>query len=221
MDLGSINQLLASLEQDVRQPRLAMEGDVSADKKTRERTEGAATAVQAKHGDSCSANRVDPDPKSSTSFGDDSTGPPALPCSKDDALVGNGTAAPNSCLSPLEMRTPRAAGGLLSAGTTSTATRTTFDQPPLWFCPSEETKFRTSIQYASLYSIFWRIINRQVPFWPRVVETKSGPNLVFDPGGSTRRLCACPSFWNRGARYLVGRFSLERWMKLWRFWVNG
>ena len=93
-----------------------------SDKKTRERTEGAATAVQAKHGNSCSANWIDPDPKSSTSFGDDSTGPPALFCSRDEALVGNGAAAPKSCRFPLG-----ASGGLLPAGTTSTATRITFD----------------------------------------------------------------------------------------------
>ena len=61
-----INQRLASLEQDARQPHLAMEADVTADKKTRERTEGAATAVQAKHGDSWSASQVDPNPKGST-----------------------------------------------------------------------------------------------------------------------------------------------------------
>ena len=69
-DFRSIDQHLASLEQDARQPRLAMEVDVPADKKSRERTEGATAAVQAKHGDSCSVNRVDPNPKSSTSFGD-------------------------------------------------------------------------------------------------------------------------------------------------------
>ena len=40
-----IDQRSLSLEQDARQPRLAMEEDVKADKKTRERTEGAATAV--------------------------------------------------------------------------------------------------------------------------------------------------------------------------------
>ena len=88
--------------------------DVPADKKTRAGTEGAATAVQAKNGDSCSANRVDPDPKQSTSFSDDFTGPPALPCSRDDAQVGNGASAPKSCISPLEMRTPTAAGGVYS-----------------------------------------------------------------------------------------------------------
>ena len=97
-------QRLASLEQDARQPRLAMKVDVQADTKTRERTEGAATVVQAVHRDNCSANRVDPDPMCSTSFGGDSTGPPALPCSRDDVLVGNGAAASKLCLSPLEMR---------------------------------------------------------------------------------------------------------------------
>ena len=73
---------LASLEQDALQPRLAMEADGPADTKTRKRTEGAATIVQAMHGDSCSANRVDPEPMCSTSFGNNSTGPPEPPCSR-------------------------------------------------------------------------------------------------------------------------------------------
>ena len=63
------SQRLASLEHDARQPRLAMEADGQADTEIRERTEGDATAVQAIHGDSCSANRVDSGPKTtSTSF---------------------------------------------------------------------------------------------------------------------------------------------------------
>ena len=208
-DLGSIDQRLASLKQDARQSRLAMEADEPADKKAREHTEGAAMAVQAKHGGSCSANGVDPNPKSSTSFGDDFTGPPALPCSRVDALVGNGATAAKSCLSPLEMRTPTFAGGLLLTDTASKATRTTFDQPPLWFCLTEKTNLRTSIQYAPYNSIFWRINNQQAPFWPRVIEKKSGQNLVVDPGGSTGRLRACP-FWKRGPRCFGGRFSLGR-----------
>ena len=85
-----------------------------SDKKNRERTEGAATAVQAKHGDSYSANWVNLDPKSSTSFDDDSTGPPAFLCSRDDCA--------KVVSLPLGV-----AGGLLPAGTTSTATITTFD----------------------------------------------------------------------------------------------
>ena len=41
----SIDQLLTRLEHDARQPRLAMESDGHANTKTRERTEGTATAV--------------------------------------------------------------------------------------------------------------------------------------------------------------------------------
>ena len=163
-----------------------------ANTKTRERTEGTAISVQAIHEDSFSANRVDPDPKSSTSFGDNSTGPSTLPCSRDDALIGNDAAAPKSCLSPLEMRSPIAAGGLLPTDETSTATRTTFDQPPLWFYLTEGTNLRTQALYASYYSSFGWIHNPQAPFWPRVIGTKSGQNLVFDPGGSTGGLRACP-----------------------------
>ena len=200
-DLRRIGQRVASLEQDARQPRLAMEADVKAVKRTRERTEGAATVVQAKHGDSCSAKRVQAGPTSSTRSGVKAE-PPALPC-RDEILVENGSAAPKSCISPLEMRTTTAVGGLLPAGTTSTATRTTSDQPPLWFCPTEEKKIRTPILYASCYSIFWGINNQQAPFWSRVIEKKTGQNLVFDPGGSTGRLRACP-FWGTWRALLCG-----------------
>ena len=58
-----LEQHLTRLGQDARQPRLAMDAGGPADTKTRERTEGAATAVQAMYGDSCSATRVDPGPK--------------------------------------------------------------------------------------------------------------------------------------------------------------
>ena len=57
-------QRSASFEQDARQPCLTMEADATADKKTRERTEGATAAVQAKHGDSCSAKRIQAAPTS-------------------------------------------------------------------------------------------------------------------------------------------------------------
>ena len=114
-EMRGTNQYVASLEQDTRQPSLAMEADGPADKKTRERTEGAAKAVHAMHGDSVSANRVQAGPKTiSISFGVKAE-PPALPC-RDDLLVENGAAAPKSCLSPLERRSPTAAGGLLPTG---------------------------------------------------------------------------------------------------------
>ena len=123
-EIRGTRQRVASLEQDARQPRLAMEVDGPSDTTTHERTEGATKAVQAIHGDSFSMNRVDSHPMCSTSFGVKAE-PPALPC-RDGVLVENGAAAPKSCLPPLVMRSPTAAGGLLSAGMTFTATRTTF-----------------------------------------------------------------------------------------------
>ena len=62
------SQRVSSLEQDARQPRLAMDANGSANPKTRERSEGAATAVQAMRGDSRFADRVDPDPICSTNL---------------------------------------------------------------------------------------------------------------------------------------------------------
>ena len=79
-DLRSMDHRLAGLEYDARQPRSAMKTDGLADTKTRECTEGAATAVQAMHGDSFSANRVQAGPKTtSTSFGVKAESP-ALSC---------------------------------------------------------------------------------------------------------------------------------------------
>ena len=114
--------------------------DGQADKKTRERTEDAAKAAQAMHGDSFSASRVDPGPKTnSMSFGVKAE-PPAHP-SRDDVVVENGAAAPNSCLSPLEMSTASAAGGLLPIGKISSATKIIFNQPPLRLYSTEETNY--------------------------------------------------------------------------------
>ena len=67
---------------------------MTSDKKTRKRMEGTAAAERVKSGDNSSA-QVDTDPNRLTSFGDDSTGPAAFPCPRDDALVDNGAAAPN------------------------------------------------------------------------------------------------------------------------------
>ena len=188
------SQCSAGLEQDVRQPRLAIESDVQTDTKTRERMEGAATAVQAMHGYSFSANRVHPGSKiTSTSFVMKAE-PPALPC-KDDVLVENGAAAPKSCLPPLEMRTTTAAGGFLPTGKTTTAIWTTLDRPTLWFCLTEDESLRTSTSYALYYnSSFWL---NQLPAssWRRLIQTKSRQNLMFDPGGS-RSFPRLPVFGN-------------------------
>ena len=131
-DMRATEQRSASLEQEARKPRLAMEADVTADKKTRKRTKVAAAAVQAKQWGSCFGKRVQADPTSSTNYGMKAE-PTALRL-WDDVLFDKGTAAPKSCLSPPEMRTRTATGGLLPTSTASTVTRITFDQPPLWFC---------------------------------------------------------------------------------------
>ena len=126
-EMRMMGQRVSSLEQDTRRPRLPVMANGQAGTKTREYTEGAATAVQAMHGDSCSASRVDPDPMCSISFRDDCIGPPEPPCLGENALVDNGAAAPKPCLPPLEMRTTTAAGGLLPTGETSAATKTIFN----------------------------------------------------------------------------------------------
>ena len=139
-EMRRICQRLTSPEQDARQPCPAMKADVPADEKTRERTEGATKAVETMHGDSFSANRVHAGPKTtSNSFGVE-TEPPVLPC-RDDVLVENCAAAPKLCISPLEMRTTTAVGGLLPTGKTITATWTTLDRPTLWFCLAKENNY--------------------------------------------------------------------------------
>ena len=121
------SQRVASLEYDVCQPRLAMEADGPANTKTRERTEGIATAVQAMRGDSFSARRVEPGPRTNSTSVGMMAEPPALPC-RDDVLAENGDASPKSCLPFLKMRSPSAAGGLLPTEEASTATEATFNK---------------------------------------------------------------------------------------------
>ena len=192
-----MNQHLARLEQDARQSRLAMEADGQASTKTRERTEGAATAAQAMRGDCSSARRVEPGPTKSTSFGMKAE-PPALPC-RDVSVVECGAAAFKSCLPSMEMRTSTAAGGLVPTGDASKASETTLNEPPLRFCLTEETDLkaensRTSIPSAShdSSSVFQERNLSATPYCRRVVDTKSGQNRTFDPGGSRGHLRACP-----------------------------
>ena len=105
-----------------------MEADGPANTKTRERTEGAATAVKPLRRDSFSACRVDTGPNTnSTSFGMMAE-PSDLPC-REDIFVEDGAATPKSCLPSLELRTTAAAGGLVPTDKTSTATETTFIEP--------------------------------------------------------------------------------------------
>ena len=140
-----LEQLSACLEHEARQSRLAMEADGPANTKTRERTGGAATAVQAMQGDSCTtAQKVQDGPRTSINFGVMAE-PPDLPC-REDVLVKGGTTSPESCLPSLGMRSSTAAGGLVPTGeastptdTSSTATETNLKQPPLRFYTTEET----------------------------------------------------------------------------------
>ena len=196
-----LEQHLIIQEQAARQPRLAMEeADGHANTKTRERTEGAAIAVQAIHGDSCTTSeKVQDRPKTSISFGVIAE-PPDLPC-REDVLVEDGGTSPGWCLPSLEMRSPTAAGGLLPTGKASTATRTTSNEPLLRFYvteemnPEEESKKEnvwTSIPSAWYDISFWKLLPALSGL--RVIETKPMQNRTFDPDGSQGPPCACP-FW--------------------------
>ena len=175
------NQRSASLEQDTRQARLAMEADVKKDTKTRKRMEGAAAAQRVISGDNSFAH-VDTDPIRLTSFGDDFTGPPAFSSLRYDVLVDNSAVAPKPCQSPAGMHLRTATGGLLPAGKASTATRTTFGKPLLRVYPTEVINMRTSNQYATDYSSFWKI---------EFLQAKSMQTLMPDPGSFKGRLRVC------------------------------
>ena len=206
-DLRSMGQRVTRLEPGARQPRLAMEADGPANTKTRERTEGAATAGQAMHGDSCTAQWVQDGPTTnSTSFGVMAE-PPDLPC-RGDVLVEDGDASPKSCLPSLEMRSTTAAGGLLPTGEIFTATKATFNEPPLQFYSTEEANCKeTSTPYVSYDSSFWDLL--AAASCRRVIETKSGENRTFDPGGSQSCLRVCPFLGShRGARYFAVRLCV-------------
>ena len=170
------NKRLAGPEQEAQQSRLATEADVTSEKKTRERPEGAAAAVQAKHGVRCSAKRVQAGPTSSTSTGMKAE-PPALP-PRDSVLVNIGAAAPKPCLSPVEMPTLTVTDSLLPTGKTSTATTTIFHQLPFWFCLIKEVTSRIS-QYATDYSSFWKL---------KVLDT-----IEANSGFRSRRLYRSPT----------------------------
>ena len=74
-----------------------MEADGPANTKTRERMEGAATAVQVMHGDSCTTQKVQDGQKTSISFGVKAE-PPDLPCRED--VFGRGRCCGAQVVSP-------------------------------------------------------------------------------------------------------------------------
>ena len=200
------DQHLTRLEHGARQPRLAVEADGQTSTKTRERTEGAATAAQAMRGDCSSARQVEPGPTNSTSFGMKAEPPALIPC-RDVSVVEYGAAAFKSCLPSMEMRTSTAAGGFVSTGDTSKASETPLDEPPLRFCLTEEPDLkaensRTSIPSAPYDSSSVFHLSA-TPYCRRVVDTKSGQNRTFDPGGSRGHLRACP-FWGSWRALVCG-----------------
>ena len=149
-EMRGIRQRLVGLEQeDARQPHLT---------KTRKRMEDVA-AERVISRDNSSAE-VNPDPMRPPSFGDNSTGLSALLCSSNGALVDNGAAAPNPCLSPAEIRTRTLTSGLLPAGIAFTAMKAMFSRP-FFSWSLGETKKHTS-----------RINNQLAPFWRRGIQTK-------------------------------------------------
>ena len=102
-----------------------------------------------------------------------------------DVLVENGAGAPKSCLPPLEMRSPTVAGGLFPTGEASIVTRTTLNKPPLRLYLTDVTDSKkTSTQYVSYDSSFWRNYLLAILSSWRVIETKSMQNMMVDPGGS-------------------------------------
>ena len=196
-DLRSMGQRVARLEPGARQSCLAMEANGPANTKTRERTEGAATAVQAMHGDSCSATRVEPGRKTNSTSVGMMVEPPALSC-RDNVVVEDRAAAPKSCLPSLEMRSPTAAGGLLPTGEISIATKTTFNKSLLRPYSTEEAISKEINLWSSTPpawyddSSFQRNKLLAAPSCRRVIDTKSRQNRTFDPGRSQGRLRACP-----------------------------
>ena len=188
-----MNQRVASLEHDTRQHRLAMVADGQANTKTRERTEGAAQAIQAMDGYSVTPTRVDPGPKTnSASFGVKAESS-ALPRRK-DVLVENSAAAPKSCLPFLEMRKATTAGDLLYTGEISTATKTTFNKSPLRLYSTGETNSKETNSWTSVPPAWYDISLRKlhaVSSCRRAIEAKSIQNRTFDPSGSRDRLRVC------------------------------
>ena len=129
--LRTTDQRLAGLAYEGRQPRLAMEADITPDTKTRKRTEDAP-ANRAKHGDSSSARMADVGSTSLANFGKIAEPPLAPEKCISNALADKGAEVPKASSSTCRVRIlPSAAGGLLPTGTASTATRTIFHQPPL------------------------------------------------------------------------------------------
>ena len=183
-----------------------MEADRPANTKTRERTEGAATAVQAMRGDSCTtAQKVQDGPMTNSTCFSMMAELPALPC-RDDVVVESGDATPESRLPSLEMSSSTAASGLVPTGETSTATETTVNMPLL---QSYSTRRR------QIYGL--QLHTSRTTAVPSMIVTclllpTAGGSLRQNSGKiglliqAVRKVASAPAhFWDRGARWFVVR----------------
>ena len=202
------NQRLARLEHEARQSHLATEANVEPDTKTRKHTEGASAADRVKNGESSSA-RLDDGLTTLTNFGMIAK-PPAPEKYISDALVNKGAETPKPHL-PLRKVgiLSSAAGGLLSAGTASTATRTIFQRRRFSWSLDEATKEITGrTNFNPLAPSSWR----------KVIQKKSRKTLVLDCGGCSCRLRDWPFLegWRALLRGEV-RLGAGRYLRLERF----
>ena len=167
-----------------------------------------------KNGDSSSA-RVNDGPTSLTSFRM-IAGPLAPERCIGDALVNNFAEAPKPHLPPMEVRVlSSATGGVLPAGTASTAMRTIFPLPPLsWII--YETK--VMCKYSSATDGKMNFNQLAPPCWRKVIQTKSRQTLLFDSGGCSSHLR--DRLFLRGRRTLLrggSVWTLRRYLRLERF----
>ena len=150
-----------------------------------------------------SSARVDSDPMCLTTFGDDSTKPLALP-RRDDALVDKGAAAkvvslPHGDAHANKRRWLTSCRQSLFSDKDQLSPATSLVLPD----SMEGINLRTPIQYAKVYSSFWKL---------KVFQTKTRQTLVFNPGAVLQVVYAPARFWEGGTRCFVGKFSFGRRM---------
>ena len=178
-----------------------MEADGPANTKTRERTEGAATAVQAMHGLKlyyCTKrSRWTEDLDQFRREGRTSRSP------LQGRRFGRGQCYVARVVSPILGDVLINSHWWLSSHRQSLHSNgDNFNQPPLRFHSTEETdseasskerNLRTSTSYALYDSSIFQESNLPAAFYYRkVVETKSRQNRTFDLGGSQGHPRACP-----------------------------
>ena len=184
------------MEHEAQQPRLTTEADVEPDTKSRKRTEGASAADRVKNGDSSSA-RVDDGPMSFTSFGMIAEAPAPEKCIN-NGLVNKGAVAPKPHLPPVEVgMLSLAVGGLLPAGTASTAVRAVFLRSLFSWSLGEMTNERTG--RADL--------NELAPSsWGGRLYKQNQGKLWCLIWADVQVAYAVARFWEGGARCFVGNF---------------